>query len=166
LMDYNKTIINTHDNVSKTDAQRISDLTQKFFDNEKIISEKQQKLLEVRNIKHASYFSTVKVLFCLVIFGGAFYYFKPKTFDFLKGKDPAERRYYEWYTNDTTLIYSKPKKNAKVLFGVGKDKGFNTLEETTFYIKVNFIDQNNNSKIGYIEKVYLRKNDELVLPEP
>ncbi|MFN7311986.1 MAG: DnaJ domain-containing protein [Bacteroidota bacterium] len=164
VMEYNSSLLNVHSNLKREDVDRIADLTQKYFEHEKLVREKYEKLLAAQNAKSASYFTSLKVIMVAVVLLAATYYYKPEKFAFLKGKEPHEIKYYEWITIDSTLIYSKPKSNSKVIWGVPAGTGFNAIEESTYYIKVNFIDADSVSKTGYVDKGNLSQNHSLNLP--
>ncbi len=157
LLDENVKLTLVHQDIKQQDALRISDSIQKHFEQEKLVNAKQQALLIAKNTQPKVSFSSIKVIFCLVIITGTLYYYNPEYFAFVKGTPISEQRSYEWYTTDTTLIYSKAKSKSKVLHGVSAGTGFNGISETTYYIKVAFTDRKGNSKSGYINKKLLQK---------
>lgn len=152
-----------HGDIRTKDIALINEASERYFEQEKHVANKHQQYLAAKNTKPATYFTTVKVLLCLILIGGTTFYFHPDYFEFVKGTPVEEQKVYEWITNDTTLIYAKPKKKAKVIFGVAKNTGFNVIDETTYYYKVAFIDEKGNNKSGYIKKDNLEKNKELIL---
>lgn len=152
-----------HGHISPKDIALINEASERYFEQEKQVSNKHQQYLAAKNTKPTTYFTSVKVLLCLILIGGTTFYFHPNYFEFLKGTPVEEQKVYEWITNDTTLIYAKPKKKSKVIFGVGKNAKFNVISETTYYFKVAFIDEKGNNKSGYVKKENLAKNKEFIL---
>lgn len=153
-----------HTDINPQDAARIADLSEKYFEQEKQVKLKHEALLAAKNTKPVQYFTTVKVIFCLIIILGTTYYYHSDYFSFLKGTPVEEQRSYEWYTKDTTLIYAKPKNKAKVIWGVPAHTGFNGITETTYHIKITFTDEAGKSREGFIKKDDLEKSKELNLP--
>lgn len=167
--DYDKTLLMidegakaaaVHSNISSGDMARINDLTERFFEQEKYVSQKHQQFLAAQNAKPAAYFTSLKVIVCLLLIGGSFYYFHPEYFDFVKGTPVEEQRSYEWYTKDSTLIYAKPKKKAKIVWGVPANTGFNIISEHTYHMKITYTDKDGKSREGYIKKEDLEKNND------
>ena len=152
-----------HGDIVSKDIAIINEASERYFEQEKHVANKHQQYLAAKNTKPTTYFTTVKVLLCLILIGGTTFYFHPTYFEFIKGTPVEEQKVYEWITNDTTLIYAKPKKKAKVIFGVSKNTGFNIINETTFYYKVAFIDEKGNHQSGYIKKENLDKNKGVIL---
>lgn len=163
IMDEGTRAASVHSGISQGDVARINDLSEKHFELEKSVNQKYESYLANKNTKAPAYFTMVKVLFSLVLIAGAFYYYHPQHFEFLKGTPVEDQRSYEWYTKDTTLIYAKPKNKAKVLKGVGTKTGFNTIGETTYHYKVTFTDEDGKSREGYIKKEDLEKSEEMMM---
>lgn len=149
-------------NVSASDAEKIGELVKKFFEKEKILGEKHLALQARQSARPEKYFSSVKVIFCAIIVGVAFYFHSPQHFEFDFGDTKKENFTYEYYTKDTTLIYSKPEpKKAKVLKGVSKGTGFNVISETTYYFKIAYLDKEGRNVEGFIKKDDLEKGTEI-----
>lgn len=149
-------------NVSSGDAERISELIKKHFEEEKILREKHQSLLSSQSAKPARYFTSVKVIMCMVIVGIAFYFHSPHHFQFDFGDTKKENFTYEYYTKDTTLIYAKPDlKKSKILKGVSKGTGFNVITETTYFFKIAYLNEEGRNIEGYIKKEELEKSTEI-----
>ncbi len=163
IMDEGMRAASVHSNISAGDVARINDLSDKYFDQEKQVNLKYQAYLAAKNTRPARYFTTVKVMFSIIIITASVYYYHPEYFDVLKGTPVEEQRSYEWYTKDTTLIYAKPKNKAKVLKGVGANTGFNGIGETTYHIKVAFTNEEGKNREGYIKKEDLEKREEMMM---
>lgn len=149
--------------VSRADADLISELIKKHFEKEKALRERKEALLASQVARPVSYFTFVKVLFCAIIVGIAYYLHSPHKFEFDFGGTKKENFTYEYRTKDTTLIYAKPelKKNTRVLKGVGKGTGFNTISETTYFFKIAYINEQGRNQEGYIRKEDLEKVAEI-----
>lgn len=146
-------------NVSSGDTERIAELVKKHFDKEKLLREKYESLLAAQSAKPTQYFTSVKVLFCIIIFGVAFYFHSPHRFEFDFADEKKENFTYEFYTTDSTFIYAKPVlKKPKVLKGVSKGTGFNAISETTYFIKVAFTDEQGRTQTGFVKKDILEKS--------
>jgi hypothetical protein len=62
-----------------------------------------------------------------------------------------------WYTNEATDVYTTSNIASKKIGAVPNDKGFTAIEETKYFIKVNY---DNVGNTGYILKVFLRNTAE------
>lgn len=148
--------------VSAGDAERISELIKKHFEEEKLLREKHQSLLATQSAPSVRYFTSVKVILCAVIVGVAFYFHSPHHFQFDFGDTKKENFTYEYYTKDTTFIYAKPDlKKARILKGVGKGTGFNVISETTYFFKIAYLNPEGRNVEGYIKKEELEKSTEI-----
>lgn len=148
-----------HQEKNSPEVEHIIELVHKYFDKEKLLRERYENLLAAKARTPGHYFSTVKVIFVLIIWGAAAYYYNPSWFGFIKGKPVEERKIYEWITTEPTNIYAKPKSKAKILYRVSEGFGFNTISETVHYMKVAFTDSLGHSDVGYVKKSVLKKDD-------
>jgi curved DNA-binding protein CbpA len=149
-------------NVNTGDAERISELVKKHFDREKALRDKYEAYLGAQSAKPVRYFTSVKVLFCIIVIGIAFYFHSPHKFEFDFADEKKENFTYEFYTTDTTFIYAKPSlKKGKVVKGVSKGTGFNVIEETTYFVKVAYTDDKGYTKEGYVKKDVLEKSTQI-----
>lgn len=148
--------------VNSGDAERISELVKKYFEREKALRDKYEAYLGAQSAKPVRYFTSVKVIFCAIVIGVAFYFHSPHKFEFDFADEKKENFTYEFYTTDTTFIYSKPSlKKGKIVKGVSKGTGFNVIEETTYFVKVAYTDDNGYTKEGYVKKEMLEKSTEI-----
>ncbi len=146
------------------EVEHIIEMIHKYFDKDKVLREKYENLLSAKSRTPGTYFSSVKVIFVLIIFGITAYFYNPAWFNFIKGTDPEERRFYEWVTIDETAIYAKSNLKSKIIYTVPKGFGFNTISETVHFYKVAYTDSTGRSGSGFVRKKFLEKSDELNLP--
>ncbi|MBP9186490.1 MAG: DnaJ domain-containing protein [Bacteroidia bacterium] len=159
LLDDNVKLALVHGDIKQQDAVRITESIKKHFEQVKLLNAKEQALLIAQNTKPKVSFSSIKIIFCLLIVSSTLYYYHPEYFEFLKGTPVSEQRSYEWYTNDAAVIYSQAKAKSKVLHKVPRGTGFNGISETVYYIKVAFTDSKGKSRSGYINKKLLQKKE-------
>ncbi|GAA4448751.1 hypothetical protein GCM10023189_07070 [Nibrella saemangeumensis] len=64
---------------------------------------------------------------------------------------------YEWKVTDRTEVYSRPNINSQVIRIAEKDKGFNSIRETKYFIEVKLDENEQNGQTGFIRKTFLNK---------
>lgn len=151
--------------VNPPEVEHIIELIHKYFDKDKILREKYENLLSAKSRTPGTYFSSVKVIFVLIIWGIGAYFYNPAWFKFLKGTEESEKRFYEWVTIDETPIHAKSTAKSKVLYKVPKGFGFNTISETVYFYKVSYTDSTGRSGAGFVSKKFLKKSEDLILPQ-
>ncbi len=151
----------THNDLSEQDVIRINTLTEKYFEKAKEVETLKQQYLTLKNIKQNARISSTKIFLCLVLIVTSIYYYHPGYFKFLKGTPVEELKEYEWIATESSCIYQKPNSKSKALYRFDVNKGFNSIGETTYYLKVSFIDENGKNKTGYVKKQVLKANREI-----
>ncbi len=70
--------------------------------------------------------------------------------------EPIVRKDKGWITTESAEIFTAPDNKSEILISASANKMYEAIEETNYYIKVNF-NKNGESQIGYIRKKQLRK---------
>lgn len=144
---------------AKEDVQAVFDLILLYFEKERLSTKAHIELYNATSIAKPNYLTFSRVVFILLIGTGIYWFFKP-SFNFFTRfeRQWAQSSTYEWVTNEYADIYLRPNINSSIIENVRSGVGFNSLEETKYFIKVSFQDLNGNEKLGFIRKKQLKKN--------
>lgn len=64
-----------------------------------------------------------------------------------------------WIINNTTNLYSRPNINSRIVGQVSPTSNFTALQETKYFIKVQFIDGGGQFRSGYLAQSALKKEN-------
>ncbi|MBS1570936.1 MAG: J domain-containing protein [Bacteroidetes bacterium] len=144
----------TNSNYSpRINSAKIKDLTNIYFEKQKTAN-LQQRLFQIAESQPKPKNMTAsKILGTLFIFLVTYFLFKPN----FSAKQIADETYL-WRTTKNSEIYIKPDIKSEVIGSLASNEVVNEIEQTKYFIKFEFTDNNGVNKIGYIRKLNVEKN--------
>lgn len=134
----------------KISNEKINTLTKIYFEKQNFAKQKQNEFQKAENILKPSNITISKILWMILIVFASYFLLKPKFGNF--GINQTEN--CEYVTTEQSKIHIKPDKNSTVIGNVESGRTFNSLEETNYFVKMEFTNEN-----GILEKGYIRKSN-------
>lgn len=128
-----------------------------YFEKEQIAKNKYRDYLYAQNTPKPKYLTFSRFLWLILIMLGIYWFFRPSSNFMREEVFQEELNTYEWVTKDVANVFLKPDISSPVIGEVASGIGFNSLRETKYFIKVNFIDEFGKEQTGYIRKKKLKK---------
>ena len=139
----------------KVDYQKINSLTMIYFEKQDFAKKRQYEFQKAENISKPKNITISKILWIILIVFGSYFVLKPK----MDNLWVNQTENYEYTTTQQSKIYIEPDKNSEVIGNVENGTNFNSFEETNYFVKMEFTDENGISKLGYIRKKNINHND-------
>jgi len=176
---FTKPYQDTHNSEPYNHVCEINDLIRLCFVKERTIKNKERIVKDKERIARNKYTALLnaqpapkpknwtvlvsKVLSTTFIMLGIYWLFKPtpdylNEYELKKYEQQRNSVSYQWVTTEYADVYSKPNISSSIIGMVPSGKGFNSSTETTYFIKVTFVDKNGYHKEGYIRKKQVKKN--------
>lgn len=138
---------------SNINSGKIKELTNIYFEKQQT-AYLQQRLFQIaQNQAKPKNLTASKVLGTIFIFLITYFLFKPNF-----STQYVSNENYSWKTTKSSEIYIKPDIKSEVIGNLESNEIVNEIEQTKYFIKFQFTDNNGVNKTGYIRKLNVQKN--------
>jgi curved DNA-binding protein CbpA len=139
----------------KVDYLKINSLTKIYFEKQDFAKKRQNEFQKAENIYKPDNITISKILWIILIVLSSFFLLKPN----LNNLGINQSENYEYITTKQSKIYIQPDKNSEVIGNLENGINFNSLEETNYFVKMEFTTENGILTAGYIRKKNINHKD-------
>ncbi len=120
------------------------------------VDEKSRLVFLAKSLPAPKYVTTANLViaFILTIVFGALFSSRtpPKA-----AVSQEQSAHYDWSTIEEATVYEKPNVESLKIGLINANQGLNSLDETNYFIKIDFYDNNKNHVQAYVRKKQLKK---------
>jgi len=140
---------------SAEEQEQVYTLWNQYLEKKKKTDEAYGYLVKANNLDEPRFVTTKKVLGSLLVMLLVWLFLKPATSSTATNNGSGA---FEWTTNETAQVYKKPNVKSDILTELPVGIPLHAIDETNYFIKVEYNNGRGKVYLGFIRKSALKKN--------